>query len=96
LLDRAAAILRENRSSVLTLAHALETHKTLTGDDVEAVLEGREGTAVDGSVYRQPGFLRELEAYHEAAVAAHQGHGRVMVALPEAAESGPSAAADSA
>jgi ATP-dependent Zn protease len=94
LLDRTADILRENRSQVLALAHALETHKTLTGDDVEAVLEGREGQSVDGRVYGQPEFLTELEAYHEAAVSAHQGHGRVMVALPGAAQVGPSAAAD--
>jgi len=86
LLERAARILRENRSSVLALAHALETHKTLTGDDVEAVLEGQEGPAVDGRAYRERGFAEELEAYHEAAVSAHQGHGRVMIAMPEAAE----------
>ncbi len=43
LLDRAEAILRENRAGVLAVAHALETHKTLSGDDVEAVLEGRPG-----------------------------------------------------
>jgi cell division protease FtsH len=94
LLDRAGAILAENRSQVLALAHALETHKTLTGDDVEAVLDGREGPTVDGRVYAQEGFVDELETYHEAAVSAHQGHGRVMVALPEAATVGPSAAAD--
>ena len=43
LLDRAEEILRENRREVLAMAHALETHKTLTGEDVEAVVEGREG-----------------------------------------------------
>jgi cell division protease FtsH len=95
LLERAVAILRENRMEVLTLAHALETHKTLTGEDVQAVLDGIEGPSVDGRIYRRPGFVNELEAYHEAAVSAHQGHGRVMVALPQAAEAGPSAAADS-
>ena len=58
LLDRAEAILRENRAGVLALAHALETHKTLSGDDVEAVLEGRPGTAVDGSVYSDSGVRR--------------------------------------
>ncbi len=93
-LERAAAILRENRSHVLALAHALETNKTLTGDDVEAVLEGREGPEVDGRAYGDPAFVAELEVYHEAAVSAHQGHGRVMVALPDAAEPSAAAVAD--
>ena len=53
LLDRAEAILRENRSSVLAIAHALETHKTLTGEDIEAVVEGREG--LDGGRPGVPG-----------------------------------------
>ena len=30
-------------SQVLAVAHALETHKTLTGEDIEAVIEGRRG-----------------------------------------------------
>jgi ATP-dependent Zn protease len=41
MLERTATILKENRREVLALAHALESHKTLTGEDVIAVLEGR-------------------------------------------------------
>ena len=55
LLARAEAILAENRAQVLALAHALETYRTLTGDDVEAVIEGREGDMVDGSRLPGPG-----------------------------------------
>ncbi len=73
LLERAEAILRENRAGVLAIAHALETHKTLSGDDVEAVLEGRPGIAVDGSVYSDPAFVAQLEEYHAAAAGAHHG-----------------------
>ena len=57
---------------MLALAHALETHKTLSGDDVEAVLDGRPGMAVDGSVYAEPAFAAQLEEYHAAAAGAHQ------------------------
>ena len=32
------------------MAHALETHKTVTGQDVEAVIEGREGPLIDGEL----------------------------------------------
>src|SRR5204862_8100550 len=40
-LTRAQEILQENRTAVLAVAHALETHKTVTGDDVEAIIEAR-------------------------------------------------------
>jgi cell division protease FtsH len=82
LLDRAEGILKENRSSVLAIAHALETHKTLTGEDIEAVVEGREGLTVDGRVYRDPAFVASLEDYHAAAAGAHRGHTSVKLALP--------------
>jgi cell division protease FtsH len=82
LLARAAAILTENRAEVLALAHALEIHRTLTGDDVEAVIEGREGDTVDGTAYRDAEFAGRLEDYHTAAVGAHRGHSRMPMALP--------------
>jgi ATP-dependent Zn protease len=82
LLERTAAILAEERHRVLALAHALETHKTLTGEDVEAVLEGRPGPLVDGTAYANEDFLRELEGYHRAALTAHRGHAKLALALP--------------
>ncbi|OJY40992.1 MAG: ATPase [Pseudonocardia sp. 73-21] len=82
LLGRAEAILHDNRAGVLAIAHALETHKTLTGDDIEAVLEGREGLTVDGSAYNDPAFVASLEEYHAAAVGAHRGHSPVSLSLP--------------
>jgi cell division protease FtsH len=82
LLEKAEAILRDNRAGVLAIAHALETHKTLTGDDIEAVLDGREGITVDGAVYNDPQFVAQLEEYHAAAAGAHRGHTTVKLALP--------------
>ncbi|AEA28627.1 AAA family ATPase [Pseudonocardia benzenivorans] len=82
LLDRAEQILEDNRSSVLAIAHALETHKTLSGEDVEAVLNGTVGPGVDGRIYSDPEFLARLEEYHAAAVGAHVGHTAVQLALP--------------
>ncbi len=84
LLQRAEDLLQESRLQVLALAHALETHKTLSGEDVVAVLEGRVGPLVDGRPYRDPEFLRELESYHDAAVEAHRGHARLAQPLPAA------------
>jgi hypothetical protein len=85
LLHRVEDILTENRSSVLTLAHALETHKTLSGDDVVAVLDHTEGPFVDGRVYADPALIQELEEYHAGAATAHIDHSPVPIALPVAA-----------
>ena len=84
LLERTARLLREHRRDVLVLAHALETHKTLTGDDVAAVLEGRVGPTIDGTAYRSPDFVKEIESHHKAAVLAHQSHSGMMLSLPVA------------
>ena len=84
LLHRVEDILTEQRSAVLTLAHALETHKTLSGDDVVAVLEHTEGPFVDGRVYADPALIQELEEYHAGAATAHIEHSPVPIALPAA------------
>src|SRR5215472_14229425 len=51
LLARVDSLIRECRPQVLSLAHALETHKTLSGDDVVAVIEHTEGPLLDGRPY---------------------------------------------
>jgi ATP-dependent Zn protease len=93
LLERTEAILKENRATVLALAHALETHRTLTGEDVEAVVEGRDGETVDGTAYRDPDFVKRLEDYHSAAVRAHRGHTPLALSLPSGRRAADSAAA---
>jgi cell division protease FtsH len=82
LLDRAEQILRENRKRVLSLAHALETHKTLTGDDVIAVIDATTGPLVDGTPYGDGEFIRQLEEYHLCAATAHRAHSKVPMAMP--------------
>jgi cell division protease FtsH len=82
LLNRTEEIVRENRSQVLSLAHALETHKTLTGDDVIAVIDCTEGPLVDGRPYADAEFLRELEQYHAGAAVAHRTHSKVAMPMP--------------
>jgi cell division protease FtsH len=86
LLDKAEQILKDSRLVVLAVAHALETYKTLTGDDVVSVIEGRRGPFVDGRPYHLPGFLPMMETYHEAAVQAHQRHAKPEVTLPDVEE----------
>ena len=79
---RTEQLLRENRREILAIAHALETYKTVTGEDIEAIIEGHQGPLVDGRPYHNPQFLELAEQYHARAVAAHQGHSRVDVPLP--------------
>ena len=82
LLERVETVIRENRGRVLCLAHALETHKTLSGDDVLAVLESRQGPLVDGRPYGDSSFVQQLEEYHRSAAAAHREHSRVTLTMP--------------
>jgi cell division protease FtsH len=67
---------------VLAVAHALETYKTITGDDVAAVIEGHVGSLVDGRPYHDPGFRDRLDAYHSTVLAAHRAHAEVEGAIP--------------
>jgi cell division protease FtsH len=83
LLGQVQEIIAENRQQILALAHALETHKTLTGDDVVAVIERQQGPLVDGRPYADPDLIRELEEYHLGAAAAHHEHGKILLSMPE-------------
>ncbi|MGI9034080.1 MAG: AAA family ATPase [Acidimicrobiales bacterium] len=82
IMDRVGTLLAENRRAVLSVAHALETHKTVTGDDIQAIIEGRPGTLIDGMPYSTPDFARLAEEYHAQVVAAHKDHLKVDVPLP--------------
>ncbi len=83
LLSAAHDLLVENWFEVLAVAHALETHKTLAGEDVEAVIDGVQGPLVDGRIYKTQQMRDELTAYHELVAAAHRHHGRVEAMLPK-------------
>lgn len=60
---RALEILTARRADVLALCHALETHRTLDGDDVKAVFSRTTGPHVDGTMYTSA-VIAELEKYH--------------------------------
>ena len=82
LLGRTEEIIRENRNQVLALAHALEKYKTLSGEDVVAVLEHRRGPVVDGTPYADQSFMAELSEYHTSAARAHREHSQEELNLP--------------
>jgi len=83
LLVKAEQILRENERYVLALAHALESHKTLSGEDVTAVFDGGHGPVVNGVPYADDGFIARLREYHLAAAQAHREHNQVHLPMPE-------------
>jgi ATP-dependent Zn protease len=82
LLVKAEDILRENERHILALAHALETHKTLSGEDVTAVFDGGRGPLVNGAPYTDDAFIAKLRDYHLAAKRAHQEHNQPHLTLP--------------
>jgi hypothetical protein len=83
-LAKVEEILRENERHVLALAHALESNKTLSGEDVTAVMEGGRGPLVDGAPYQNDAFIERLREYHLAAKRAHQEHNQPQIPLPVA------------
>jgi ATP-dependent Zn protease len=94
LLQRADDLLKDNRVEVLAVAHALESHKTLSGEDVEAVIEGRQGRGIDGRPYKAPGFAEIFGAYHERLVNAHLARVKIATPLPRPVDWAPDLAAD--
>jgi ATP-dependent Zn protease len=82
LLERAEGLLKEHRAEVLRLAHALETHKTIAGEDVVAIIEGTPGPLIDGSAYCDETFVEQMEEFHAAVVTAHREHETVALPLP--------------
>jgi ATP-dependent Zn protease len=80
--DRTWDLLEDNRAEVLGVAHALETRKTITGDDVTAVIEGTVGPIVDGRPYQDVAFRQMLENYHAAVLRAHKEHSGVEASIP--------------
>jgi cell division protease FtsH len=82
LYEQTWRLLEENRQHVLAVAHALETVKTITGDDVAAIIEGTKGPLVNGEPYHDPRFVSDLEEYHRACVAAHAAHSEVAGSIP--------------
>jgi cell division protease FtsH len=82
LLERTTRLVGEHRLQILAVAHALETHKTVTGDDVEAIIDGRPGPLIDGRPYGSEQFAGLAEAYHREVVEAHKNHAKVGVPLP--------------
>jgi cell division protease FtsH len=82
LLTETEQLMEENRRFVLAVAHALETYKTVTGDDIDAIFRGTPGPTLDGWVYHTDEFLLSYEAYHLSTIDAHQRQAKMTQELP--------------
>jgi hypothetical protein len=80
--ERSRVLLEENRLEVLAVAHALERFKTLTGEDVLAIIENRPGPFIDGRRYHTDEFRQMAEEYHQGIVDVHAGRRRGQIVLP--------------
>jgi ATP-dependent Zn protease len=87
LYERTMRLVESNRVEILAVAHALETYRTMHGEDVAAVIDGTAGPLVDGRPYHTPDARERLEAYHRQALEAHLAHGKIEAPLPEFAPS---------
>ena len=82
LLARVTELLEQNRLEVMAVAHSLETYKTITGEDVLAILRGTPGPFIDGRRYREADFGPLIEDYHRRIVQIHRGEHHDRVELP--------------
>ncbi len=81
LFNRTEVLLDENRREVLAVTHALETYLTISGEDVEAIIEGTQGPTVDGRQYTESTFAELAEEYHRDTVRAiHDVPGALVLA----------------
>ena len=81
--DAARCLLEANRIEVLAVAHALETHKTITGEDVSAIVDRKVGPFLDGRGYYMPDAIRALEEYHAAVLELRRTGGMQLPPLPQ-------------
>lgn len=89
MLERTDSLLEANQHAIFAVAHSLEAHKTLSGEDVDAVIRGLRGPIVDGRVYHTPGFMEAYTAYHQELLEAHKAQKNVAVVLPSASSWAP-------
>jgi ATP-dependent Zn protease len=82
LLQRVTKLLVADRIWVLALAHAMEHRKTISGEDVSAIMNGTVGPTVDGGAYHDRKVQRKLEEYHRAALVAHKETSKPKIPFP--------------
>jgi ATP-dependent Zn protease len=83
---RAQKLLDDNRWFLISIAHALQAHRTITGEDIDAIYHGTRGPTLDGAFYHTELFRRDVIEFLQAAREAHVSQGRLSYPLPRAEE----------
>ena len=83
MLKRAESLLARHRAEVLAMAHALEANKTVSGEDVYAIMGHTRGPLFDGAAYFTPEAQAMLEQYHAEAAMAHKENRPNPLELPD-------------
>lgn len=84
LFERTQEFIEAEQRFVMAIAHALEEHYTVSGEDVAAIMQGSVGPVVDGRWYHTDDFVHQYRRYHEAALYAFHHQTQLMVDLPRA------------
>jgi hypothetical protein len=71
LYQRALDLLKDNEWFVLSIAHALVSRRTITGDDITAIERGTMGVTLDGAWYHNAINRDALHRFHQTAQEAH-------------------------
>jgi cell division protease FtsH len=82
MLKRAETLLARHRGEVLAIAHALESNRTISGDDINAIMLRTRGPLFDGAAYMTPEAQATLEEYHAEATLAHKENRPTLMELP--------------
>jgi ATP-dependent Zn protease len=83
---RTQKLLDDNRWFLTSIAHALQAHRTITGEDIDAIYNGTQGPTLDGAYYHTEGFRREIIEFLTSAREAHLTQGRLTHPLPRGEE----------
>jgi ATP-dependent Zn protease len=83
LFDQAMALIEANQWFVMSVAHALQQFKTITGEDIDAIYHGTVGPTVDGRAYRSPSYQQAFSGFHAAARRAHDDQSPLTEEFPE-------------
>jgi cell division protease FtsH len=84
LYARTVKLIEENELKVMAIAHALEQHHTINGEDITAIFDGSKGPLVDGAWYQTEEFEFLYRRYHAAAVDAHVNGTKLVAPFPTA------------
>jgi cell division protease FtsH len=82
LYRRAQDLVGENWLFLAAVAHALASHHTISGEDIDAISEGVQGPTLDGAVYHEAAFRDAILAFLDQARDAHRAQANLSMTLP--------------